>query len=165
MYDPAFALKQSLIIIAAMKHFAAYTAALFAAPLCMVAQAADVNVFVDQTIDLINSMSAILDKTTAENAEQMSQEILALKPKADALKKMAETMSEEDNKALESNPEATAKLTGAMMNLFGVMGKLQSVMEDEKTTPEQKAAIEKLAVAIDAVMSDDDDEEDEEDED
>lgn len=144
-----------------MKHFAAYTAALFAAPLCMVAQAADVNVFVDQTMDLVNSLSAILNKTTAENADQMSQEILALKPKADTLKKMAESMTDEDNKALESNPEATAKLTGAMMGLFAAMGRLQSIMEDENTTPEQKAAIQKLGQVIDSVMSDDEDDDDE----
>ena len=144
-----------------MKHFAAYTAALFTAPLCMVAQAADVNVFVDQTIDLVNSLSAILNKTTAENADQMSQEILALKPKADTLKKMAESMTDEDNKALESNPEATAKLTGAMMGLFAAMGRLQSIMEDENTTPEQKAAIQKLGQVIDSVMSDDEDDDDE----
>lgn len=144
-----------------MKHFAAYTAALFAAPLCMVAQAADVNVFVDQTMDLVNSLSAILNKTTAENADQMSQEILALKPKADTLKKMAESMTDEDNKALESNPEATAKLTGAMMGLFAAMGRLQAIMEDENTTPEQKAAIQKLGQVIDSVMSDDEDDDDE----
>lgn len=127
----------------------------------MVAQAADVNVFVDQTIDLVNSLSAILNKTTAENADQMSQEILALKPKADTLKKMAESMTDEDNKALESNPEATAKLTGAMMGLFAAMGRLQSIMEDENTTPEQKAAIQKLGQVIDSVMSDDEDDDDE----
>ncbi|MCH5283964.1 MAG: hypothetical protein J1E42_00070 [Akkermansiaceae bacterium] len=147
-----------------MKHFAACTAALFAAPLCMVAQAADVNVFVDQTIDLVNSLSDILNKVTPENAGQMDQEILALKPKADELKKMAESMSDEDNKALESNPEATAKLTGAMMGLFAAMGKLQSIMEDENTTPEQKAAIQKLGQTIDSVMSDDDEHDDEDDE-
>lgn len=147
-----------------MKHFAACTAALFAAPLCMVAQAADVNVFVDQTLDLVNSLSDILNKVTPENAGQMDQEILALKPKADELKKMAESMSDEDNKALESNPEATAKLTGAMMGLFAAMGKLQSIMEDENTTPEQKAAIQKLGQTIDSVMSDDDEHDDEDDE-
>ena len=144
-----------------MKHFAAYTAALFAAPLCMVAHAGDVNVFVDETIDLINSLSAILNKVTPENADQMNQEILALKPKADALKKMAEEMTDEDNKALESDPGATAKLTGAMMELFGAMGKLQAYMEDEKTTPEQKEAIMKLGSTIDSVMSDDDEADDE----
>lgn len=130
----------------------------------MVAQAADVNVFVDQTIDLVNSLSDILNKVTPENAGQMDQEILALKPKADELKKMAESMSDEDNKALESNPEATAKLTGAMMGLFAAMGKLQSIMEDENTTPEQKAAIQKLGQTIDSVMSDDDEHDDEDDE-
>ena len=149
-----------------MKHFAACTAALFAAPLCMVAQAADVNVFVDQTIDLVNSLSAIVNEATPENAGQMTLRILALKPQADELKKMAESMSDEDNKALESNAEATARLTGAMMGLFAAMGKLQTAMENENTTPEQKTAIRVLGMAIDSVMSDGDNEQhdDEEDE-
>ena len=145
-----------------MKHFAACTAALFAAPLCMVAQAADVNVFVDQTIDLVNSLSAIVNETTPENAGQMTLRILALKPQADELKKMAEGMSED----LESNPEIIAKITNAMMSLFTSMGKLQAAMENENTTPEQKTAIRMLVMAIDSVMSDGDNEQhdDEEDE-
>lgn len=147
-----------------MKHFAACTAALFAAPLCMVAQAADVNVFVDQTIDLVNSLSDILNKVTPENAGQMGQEILALKPKADELKKISASMSEEDNKALASYPATSAKLEGAMMELFTAVGKLYSIMDDENTTPEQKAAIRKLHQLIDSVMSEDDEHDDEEDE-
>lgn len=145
-----------------MKHFAACTAALFAAPLCMVAQAADVNVFVDQTIDLVNSLTAIVNETTPENAGQMTLRILALKPQADELKKMAESMSED----LESNPEIIAKITNAMMSLFTSMGKLQAAMENENTTPEQKTAIRMLVMAIDSVMSDGDNEQhdDEEDE-
>ena len=147
-----------------MKQFAAYTAAaLLAAPVCMVAQAADVNVFVNETIALVNNLSDILNRVTPENAERMDAEILALKPQSDRLKQMAEAMSDEDNKALESNPEATAKLTGAMMGLFAAMGKLQSIMEDENTTPAQKAAIQKLGQTIDSVMADDD-EKDEDDE-
>ena len=147
-----------------MKHFAACTAALFAAPLCMVAQAADVNVFVDQTIDLVNSLSDILNKVTPENAGQMDQEILALKPKADELKKISASMSEEDNKALASYPATSAKLESAMMELFTAVGKLYSIMDDENTTPEQKAAIRKLHQLIDSVMSEDDEHDDEEDE-
>ena len=145
-----------------MKTAVFTAAALFAAPVCMVAQAADVNVFVNETIALVNNLSDILNRVTPENAERMDAEILALKPQADELKKMAEGMSED----LESNPEIIAKITNAMMSLFTSMGKLQAAMENENTTPEQKTAIRMLVMAIDSVMSDGDNEQhdDEEDE-
>lgn len=123
-----------------------FAALLLAAPVCMVAQADTAEDFVQQSLDTLNALAAILEKATPDNVDECSAEVLELAPKFAAIKELENQLSEEDRKALMGDSEATQKCVAAMMRLMAATQKLQAMMSS--ATPEEQAKLQKLAEAF-----------------
>lgn len=146
-------------------HIFFSAAALLAAPVCMAAEATTCEAFVNESMDMINEVAAILESTTPATADDSIAKLDALKPKMEALSEKGKQFSEKEQQdTVMGSPELQAKMQAAMGRMFGATMKL--AMETQNASEEDQLKIQKVlsklqSMGPDAPESSDDDEEEE----
>lgn len=134
-----------------MNHITAFSAAaLLATPICMVAQAGTVEEFTSLSFELLDSMTGVLEKVTAANADACIAELDALAPKAAKLKEVTNKLTPEEQQHLDNNEELKQKMMAAMQRLIGATMKLQA--SAQTASPEERAKIAAVLTKMQSVM-------------
>ena len=126
-----------------MNHHTIFTAAaLLAAPVCLVAQAKTFEESLEEGIAVINELSALLERTTPDNADEIAAELEQMSDRLNALKAEEANYTDEEKALILQNPEVISKLQAPMQRLIMALMKLQTCFQS--ATPEQQAELQKV---------------------
>lgn len=122
--------------------------ALMAAPMCMVAHAEPTTIqdFANESIDLINRMASILEKTTPATADACVAEMNAFKGKVAELKAAETKFSDEEKAKLVEDKDLEEKMKAAMNRM--IQAAVQLSMTVQKSSPEDQAKLMKVVQAM-----------------
>lgn len=148
------------------KHIFFGAAALLAAPVCLAAEGATCEAFINESIDMLGEVATILEGVTPDTADESLAKLDALKPKMDALSEKGKQFSEsEQQQTLMGSQELQSKMQAVMGRVFGATMKIAMTMQN--ASPEDQAKVQKVLARLQSMgpekEADDMDDEDDED--
>ena len=130
-----------------MNHHTIFTAAaLLAAPVCLVAQAKTFEESLEEGIAVMNELSALLEKTTPDNADEIVAELEQMSERMNALKAEEANYTDEEKARILQNPEVVSKLQAPMQRFIMALMNFQNSLQS--ATPEQQAELQKVMTKI-----------------
>lgn len=124
------------------KHIFFAAAALFAAPVCLCAEATPCQAFMMEAMAATDELAAILEKASPATADACVAEMDALMPKLKELAEKGKQFSEAEQQAAMKSPEISEKVQATMGRLMAAAVKLGIAMQT--ASDEDRAKLEKL---------------------